>query len=170
VLRYGLVPDSGGTGRYRGGLGLIREYRLAADDAVLTIRTDRRDHPPYGLAGGRPGTPSLNVVNPGPDERVLPTLPMEAVRLKRGDVFRHYTAGAGGYGDPLTRDPARVLEDVLDEKLTVEYARREYGVAIDLVAQTVDEAATARLRADLAASRADAGRADSGRASSQEGA
>jgi N-methylhydantoinase B len=62
-------------------------------------------------------------------------------------VYRHVLAGAGGWGDPFTRDPARVLHDVREEKITPEYARREYGVAIDTTTWTVQEDETARLRA-----------------------
>jgi N-methylhydantoinase B len=147
VRRYGLVPDTGGAGKHRGGLALVKEWEVLAPEAVLTIRSDRRDHLPYGLHGGRPGTPSSNVVNPGEDEVVLPVLPMEVIRLKRGDVFRHVIAGGGGWGDPLERDPAAVLEDVLDEKVSVAYARAEYGVVIDLEQGTVDVAATQAVRA-----------------------
>jgi N-methylhydantoinase B len=146
ATQYALIPDSGGPGRFRGGLGLVREYRLLADEAVWTMRSDRRAHPPYGVQGGRPGAPSWNVLNPGPGQRVLPTLPMESVALKKGDVFRMTLAGGGGYGSPLDRDPARVLEDYLDDKVTLDHARREYGVVIDRESGRVDEAATAELR------------------------
>ena len=64
-VRFGVVPDSGGAGRQRGGLAYVREYELLAAKATLTIRTDRRDHPPYGLDGGEPGAPSSNVVVSG---------------------------------------------------------------------------------------------------------
>ncbi|HEY3080605.1 MAG TPA: hydantoinase B/oxoprolinase family protein [Chloroflexota bacterium] len=127
VTRYELRPDSGGPGRFRGGLGLTREYRLLADEADLTVRSDRRDHPPYGLQGGRTGAPSANYLN----GQLLPTLPMRAIPLKKGDLFRHDMAGGGGFGDPLERDPARVREDVLDGKVSVEAARRDYGVRVD---------------------------------------
>ncbi|HVC35290.1 MAG TPA: hydantoinase B/oxoprolinase family protein, partial [Chloroflexota bacterium] len=103
--QYALQPDSGGAGRFRGGLGLVREFELLADEASLTMRSDRRTHRPYGLFGGQPGSPSTNILNPGPDQRILPTLPMESVALRKGDVFRHVLAGGGGYGDPLERDP-----------------------------------------------------------------
>ncbi len=149
VTRYGFVPDSGGPGKFRGGLGIIREYRLLADEAVLAVRSDRRAHPPWGLSGGRPGAPSLNVLNPGPGERILPTLPMEAVSIRRGDVYRHVMAGGGGYGNPLERDPRLVLDDVLDEKVTIEHAREAYAVVIDPEALTVDLPATQRLRRQL---------------------
>ena len=150
ILSYGLVPDSGGAGEYRGGLALVREYRLLAKEAVLSMRSDRRSHRPYGLQGGRSGTPSWNILNPGPHQRGLPTLPMEAVALKQGDVVRHIQAGAGGYGDPLKRDPLKVVEDVLDEKLSVEYVRREYGVVIDPETMSLDMDATRQLRDEMA--------------------
>jgi len=134
VTRYALRPDSGGPGRFRGGLGLIREYRLLADEADLTVRSDRRDHPPYGLQGGSTGAPSANYLN----GQLLPTLPMRAIPLKKGDLFRHDMAGGGGFGDPLERDPARVREDVLDGKVSVEAARRDYGVRVDPASLTAD--------------------------------
>src|ERR1700733_7264450 len=70
VLEYSLVPDSGGAGRRRGGLAFARVFRLLADEGVCTVRSDRRSHPPYGLANGMPGSPSNNILNPGtPHER-----------------------------------------------------------------------------------------------------
>ncbi|CAN5245861.1 hydantoinase B/oxoprolinase family protein [soil metagenome] len=148
IERYGFVADTGGSGRFRGGLALEREYRILAEQAGMTMRSDRRSHLPYGLAGGSPGTPSWNILNPGPDQRILPTLPMESVPLRRGDVFRHVTAGGGGYGDPLERDPLMVLQDVLDEKLTPAYAVREYGVVIAVEEGVIDAVQTDQLRAD----------------------
>jgi N-methylhydantoinase B len=149
VVRYGLVKDSAGAGKFRGGLGLVREYRLLADEAVFTMRSDRRVHRPYGLRGGRPGAPSWNLLNPGPCERVLPVLPLEAVVLKKGDVFRHVMAGGGGYGDPLERDPQLVMEDVLDDKISPEYAVREHGVVVDPRRTVVDWDATRAERASV---------------------
>ena len=145
VERYGLVPDSGGAGRRRGGLAYVREYAVLAERATLTIRTDRRDHPPYGLAGGEPGAPSTNVVVSGGEKRELPTMPMEAHVLERGDTFTHVSAGGGGFGDPFEREPEAVLEDVLDGKVSVAAARERYGVVI--VAGALDTMSTAELRA-----------------------
>jgi N-methylhydantoinase B len=149
-LRYSSTrssPIPGGPGQFRGGLALTREYRLVAEEATMTIRTDRRSHLPYGLQGGHSGTLSLTVLNPGtPAERVLPVLPMEGVQLRRGDVIRHTQAGGGGYGPPAARDSGRVLEDVIDQKLTVAYAAREYGVVVTPDGRSVDEDGTARLR------------------------
>jgi N-methylhydantoinase B len=148
VLAYGLVPDSGGAGRYRGGLAFVRDVRLLADAAVLTVRSDRRDHRPYGLEQGEAGGGSLNVIRGSDGDRVLPPMPMEPVPLRRGDVFHHVSAGGGGFGSPLERNPAHVLGDVLDEKVTVESARELYGVAVTAGGE-VDDAATRELRAAL---------------------
>jgi N-methylhydantoinase B len=149
IVRYGLVPDSGGPGQFRGGLAYEREFRLVAREGVFTTRSDRRDHPPYGLAGGRPGAGSRNTLVIGQSRRALPTMPMQAVPWREGDSFHHVAPGGGGYGNPFRRDPASVLEDVLDEKVSVERARDDYGVAVDLVRGTVDTEETNRLRAGV---------------------
>lgn len=131
VERYGLVADSGGPGRHRGGLAIERQFRFLGDEAVLTVRSDKRRFRPFGLAGGRTGAGSINEINPGtPSERVLPVLTMEPYRLRRGDVFRHVLASGGGHGNPLERDPTLVLRDVVLGRVTPEGARRDYGVAI----------------------------------------
>lgn len=152
IERYGLVPNTGGAGEYRGGLALVRDYRFVGEEAVLQVRSDRRAYLPYGLAGGRPGTPSSNVLNPDGEARELPS--KLTMTIKRGDLLHHVMPGAGGLGDPLDRVPARVLDDVLNEKLDAAYARREYGVVLDLTGRAVDAAATERLRADMRGSRA----------------
>jgi N-methylhydantoinase B len=149
IERYGYVPDSGGAGKFRGGLAVERQYRFLEAVGTLQLRTDRRRFTPYGLAGGRSGTASDNTLTSGGDSRQLPG--KCTLEIRRGDVFRHLLAGAGGWGNPLERDPQRVLRDVLEEKLTAEYARREYGVVIDAAAGRVLAEETARLRADLAA-------------------
>jgi len=145
VVRYGMVRDSGGAGEHRGGLAFVREFKLLADEAVFTTRADRRDHPPYGFAGARWGGGSQNTLITAAGRRALPTMPMEAVKWYEGDVFRHVSAGGGGCGDPFTRDPGRVLADVLDDKVSGEAARELYGVVIE--GSAIDEAATRRLRA-----------------------
>jgi N-methylhydantoinase B len=149
IEQYGFVPDTGGAGRFRGGLSIVREYRALADDIQLTVRSDKRDHPPKGLMGGRSGAPSLNVLNPGAENRVLPVLLTQPEILNRGDVFRHIMAGAGGHGHPFEREPEMVLEDVLDEKVSVEAAAGDYGVVIDAGSLDVDRERTARLRESM---------------------
>ena len=130
ITQYGFVTDSGGAGKYRGGLSLVREYRSLAEETYLTVRSDKRRYPPHGLAGGRPGSPSLNVVNPGVEDRILPVLLEKPEILKKGDIYRHILAGGGGYGNPLDRDPKMVLKDVIEERVSVDSAREEYGVVI----------------------------------------
>lgn len=145
VEQYGLVPDSGGAGQYRGALAQVREIRLLEGEAVLQIRSDKREHPPFGLQGGRPGTPSSNVLNVDSDApRELPTMGMAAIQA--GDSLRHVMAGGGGWGDPLLRDPEAVLADIRDEKLSLEYARDVYGVVVDPATLAIDRAATDRER------------------------
>jgi N-methylhydantoinase B len=128
-------------------LGPVREYLLLADRAVRTMRSDRRDHPPCGVQGGKSGAASRTGPNPGPEQRVLPVLSIENVPLKRGDLSRHVLPGGGGHGDPFERDPRAVLDDVLDENVTVEHARRAHGVVIDPATLTLDPAETRELRA-----------------------
>jgi N-methylhydantoinase B len=140
VTRYAFVPNSGGPGRHRGGVALMRGYRLLADEAALIMRSDRRAVLPYGLAGGLPGTPSWNVINPGPEQHLLPVCPMESTRMVKGDEFLHIQAGAGGFGDPLERQPEKVLFDVIAELLTPVYAADVYGVVI--AGGAIDGAAT----------------------------
>lgn len=155
VARYGLVPDSGGPGRNRGGLAFVREFRFH-QDTVINLRGDRRDHPPFGIDGGRPGAPSAHVlIGADGTRRLLPTMPMQAFAVKAGDVFSLVGAGGGGFGAAFEREPARVLADVIEEKVTVAGAARDYGVVIEQATLQVDMGATHALRA--AAAGGDAG-------------
>ncbi len=151
VERFELIRDSGGPGAFRGGCGVRRDMRFLADDGKLTNLTDRQRFPPWGLFGGRPGRPGRTVINPGPGERVVHS--KASTEFQYGDVISFQQAGAGGYGDPLARDPARVLEDVLDDYVSREAARSEYGVVIvgEGIDLRVDEAATGELRRALRA-------------------
>jgi N-methylhydantoinase B len=151
VVSMNFMPDSGGPGRFRGGMSVRREYRLLEEEAVLQVRSDRRDFRPYGLYGGHPGRPSCNVLNPDTEARALPG--KFIMTMKRGDVFRHDQPGPGGWGDPLERDPSHVLRDVRNELVGLASAREDYGVVLDPSTWTVDAAATAALRAELRARR-----------------
>jgi N-methylhydantoinase B len=147
--QYGLLPDSGGAGRQRGALAQVRQLRFLGELGALQIRSDKRRFPPYGLAGGRPGTPSANILNPGPDQQLLPVMGLS--EIKRGDVLRHVMAGGGGWGNPLDRDPELVRLDVRSEKLSPAYAANVYGVVLDANSGEVDIEATAARRQGLAA-------------------
>ncbi|KAB2385964.1 hydantoinase B/oxoprolinase family protein [Actinomadura montaniterrae] len=141
---YGYLPDSGGAGRWRGGLATFRDMTMLAPEASVQIRSDRRKFLPYGLAGGAQGTPSLNVLDRGgPDERVLESKPHFV--MTAGTRHRHVTAGGGGHGSPFERTPERVREDVLDGKVTRLGAERDYGVVIT-EAGAIDASATTALR------------------------
>jgi len=148
IDQYGFVPDTGGPGKYRGGLATVRDFHLL-EEATLQIRSDRRKFLPYGLYGGKPGTPAAGILNPDTDNQAMPSKFL--MRAKRNDVFRMVLAGGGGYGDPLERDPERVAEDVREEKLSHEYAQREYGVVLHPQTLAVDQTATTTLRQRLAA-------------------
>jgi N-methylhydantoinase B len=150
ILCTELIPDVGGPGKHRGGMSIRRAYRLTEDEAVLQVRADRHTFRPYGLYGGTPGKPSRNRLISGGSEREL-TAKVTMTPMRRGDVFIHDQPGPGGWGDPLEREPARVLRDVLNELVSPESAREDYGVVID--AEAVDAGATARRRAELRAAR-----------------
>ena len=127
VLSYAMVPDSGGAGKYRGGLASIREYELLCEKATMVIRADRRNHLPYGLEGGKPGAPSNTVLISSEGITTLPTMPLKTIELKKGDVLQVISAGGGGYGDPAQRDQALIRQDLLQEHITIEAARLDYG-------------------------------------------
>ncbi len=155
VLRFELVPDSGGPGRFRGGLSYVREYRMAGD-AQFSARGGRLRTPPRGRECGESGATGATVVNPGrPDEHQV-TAGDGIVRLHAGDVLRREMTGAGGYGDPLTREVTRVLRDIREGYVTPEAARHSYGVVVEASGHTwvVDHDATTRLRADKSRSQA----------------
>jgi N-methylhydantoinase B len=150
IEHYGFVPDTGGPGRFRGGLSLVREYRCLADDIYFGVRSDKSVHPPHGLAQGQAGAPAVNQIRSGSDERALPPMPTKPITLRTGDVYRHAMAGGGGFGNPLERDPEKVRADVLDGKVTRVHAREAYGVALANDAeQRVDLVATSELRDTL---------------------
>jgi N-methylhydantoinase B len=146
VERFGFVPDSAGAGTFRGGCGIRRDLRFLADDGKLTNLSERQRFEPYGIFGGRPGRLARTVINPGPDE--TPVHGKQSREFAYGDVISFQQSGAGGYGDPFARDPARVLDDVLDEYVSIGAAREQYGVVIagEGLGLRVDEAATRALR------------------------
>lgn len=149
VERFELIRDSGGAGTFRGGCGIRRDMQFLADEGLLTNLSERQKFPPYGLFGGHPGMLARTVINPGPGEEIVPG--KASLAFAYGDVISFRQSGAGGYGDPLARDPRRVLDDVRDDYVSVEAARARYGVVIVERAgePTLDETATLRLRAEM---------------------
>jgi N-methylhydantoinase B len=146
IERFGFIPDSAGAGRFRGGCGIQRDMRFLADEGKLTNLSERQRFAPYGVFGGKPGRLARTVINPGPGEEIVHG--KQSREFAYGDVISFQQSGAGGYGDPFERDPALVLEDVLDDYISLEAAREDYGVVIggQGTELRVDERATATLR------------------------
>jgi N-methylhydantoinase B len=146
LRQYALHQDSGGPGLWRGGVGVVREVELLADEAVVALRQDNVLFPPAGVNGGHAGRPGRAMVNPGrPDQRDLASMSDGNV-LHRGDILRLYTSGGGGWGHPFDRPLERVRRDVVGGFVSTKSAREDYGVVIDETG-VVDVAATARRRA-----------------------
>jgi N-methylhydantoinase B len=146
IEEYALIPDSEGVGRSRGGLGLVRHYRFLAEETLIQLRADRMKHPPYGLSGGQPSQPTrVTLIDGGSGAtRAMPS--KFIVNARRGDALRLEMPGGGGWGDPLSRDPARVVADVVAEKVTPARAETVYGVVVDTARRQVDTEATQRRR------------------------
>jgi N-methylhydantoinase B len=147
ITAYEFIQDAMGPGKFRGGAPFRREYKLLAEEAILQVRSDRRDFRPFGLYGGGPGRPSMNYLNPDQSSTLLPS--KLTMNMKKGDLFRHEVAGGGGWGDPLERDPALVLKDVLNDFVSERAARDDYGVVLAGNPLAVDAAATAALRREM---------------------
>jgi len=128
---------------------LTRVYEFLADKGVFSLRTDKRAFPPHGLFGGNPGRAPVNHLITAKGTRELPVLVTEPIMLEKGDVFFHEMASGGGYGPPVERDPALVLADVVDEKISVAHAREAYGVVIVGEPPRIDATATAAARRSM---------------------
>jgi len=144
VERYGLVPDSEGPGRFRGGLGLTREVTTVGHRATISIGTERRKIRPWGLMGGKEGGPSdAWIVYPDGEKKSLPV--KTTIQVEEGTRIALRTAGGGGFGDPRERMPDQVALDVVEGFISTKRALEEYAVVVD-GAGKVDEEATGQLR------------------------
>lgn len=142
--QYGLACNSGAAGRYRGGLSAVMEFEVFAPETMVTARNRNRSvMGSWGAQGGSPGQVSSFLKNPGrPGEVSLGNV--DVVRCDPGDVIRVVGPGAGGYGDAFQRPTHEVLRDIRRGAVSIEAARRDYGVVCDGV--SVDEARTRELR------------------------
>jgi N-methylhydantoinase B len=128
VEEYSLIPDSGGAGTWRGGLGARRVWRVLGHEARAAVCCERSLTPPFGLAGGHPGGPMrlwLELPDGGRqrlNSKGAFTVPADARLVMEAP-------GSGGYGPPSARDPALLREDLADGYVTAETARRDYGTA-----------------------------------------
>ncbi|QGK72302.1 methylhydantoinase [Allosaccharopolyspora coralli] len=148
--RYELRSEPCAAGRTRGGVGMVRVNRFLVD-TVVTCEGERHESDvPWGVFGGHDGANASLVKNPGSASEENWPSKVNARPLKAGDCVEITVPNSGGYGDPYTREPGKVLEDFLDELTTVELARRDYGVVIDTGTMSVDTAATDELRAQRA--------------------
>ncbi len=151
---HSILRDSGGPGRFRGGCGVQKGGTVTkAEQSVISYACDRARSVVWGLDGGLPSIPHGVWLN-----GTFLGAVFSNVDLVEGDVFTRPSAGGGGYGDPLLRDPDAVKEDVADDYVSIERALRDYGVAIrtvdaDLALYEVDEAATVTERARIRAAR-----------------
>ncbi|HET7690602.1 MAG TPA: hydantoinase B/oxoprolinase family protein [Nocardioidaceae bacterium] len=152
VEKLGLAMDSGGPGEYRGGLGYEKHIRMLRDAHFMSI-ADRSILSCWGVRGGLAGKPFSVTIDPGgPHEREVDAL-ADAEPVRAGEVIRIRTTGGGGWGDPVARDPALVVRDVLWEKVSASSAYDDYGVV--LTDEGYDVPATRSRRAELVAARGD---------------
>ena len=148
-VRYGLLPDSGGAGRWRGGLATVMEFKVFAPNTRITVRNrDRSRFRPWGTLGGRSSEPSNFLINPGAaNERILGNI--DIAIAEPGDVIHIHSPGGGGRGSALEREPERVMLDVARGYVSEEAAASLYGVVI--ADGTVDLAGTTARRREMAA-------------------
>jgi N-methylhydantoinase B len=145
IERHALRPDSGGAGRYRGGLG-VEKLVQARTNMTLNTQMERVNCPPWGLAGGLSGAGNgVSLRVDGKEVSGFPNGKVFSRRLKAGDAFTLYSGGGGGFGTPRERDPERVAADVRQGYVTRDAARELYAVALDEDGR-VDGEATERLR------------------------
>jgi len=148
VERFEMIADSGGAGEWRGGLGFARDYRILADEVRFSMRTDKHAIEPFGGDGGLPGGKGACVVNlESKDAKHLPSR-FGDHRLQRNDTIRVERPGGGGLGAPFKRPVGKVVEDVRQGYVSIERARSQYGVALQVAdgEPTLQEEETAILR------------------------
>jgi N-methylhydantoinase B len=133
VERCEIRVDSGGDGRTRGGLGLRRDIRLLEKRGTFSVLSDKNVIPPYGVFGGYSSAPNHFIVIRNSQEIQPSPFPgkVTGFELQEGDIVVECSAGGGGYGDPIERDPLIVLKDVQEEYITLEKAVKRYGVVIE---------------------------------------
>ncbi len=160
TTEYEAVTDSAGPGRFRGGVGVRKTSLLReAENTVISYICDRERAVVWGTEGGLPSMPhGLHIRRAGADEDTWLGAVFSDVPLNAGDLFSRPTAGGGGYGDPLERDPDKVRDDVADDYVSIGRAAKDYGVVLevvdrDLCQYRIDAEATAGARAAIRAAR-----------------
>ncbi len=151
--KYQARTDSCGHGMRRGGFALVRELEVLTD-VIMTIHGDREKFTPWGIGGGLNGGGCSLIINKGTDKEFNAGMYATGIHLKAGDHIYYTSSGGGGFGSPLERDPQLVLDDVMDEWLTIDAAKEYYGVVIDEIdaeacEYRIDEAKTKKLRTKM---------------------
>jgi N-methylhydantoinase B len=149
IERYELRQDSGGPGKFRGGLGLRKDHRTLTGVSMISIAEKTTASAPWGLAGGNPGRNNRVVLFPGTEREHV--VGKYRSQIESGAVVSQQTGGGGGYGNPLERPVERVLDDVRDEYISPASARQDYGVVVHQVANgtyKLDVESTERIRSE----------------------
>ena len=145
ITRYELVPNSEGPGKFRGGLGLRRDY-MFTEETTFTILADRDKEGPHGLFGGEKGSVSIYTLQRYNQKTEINLSSKITLQLEFGDTISYRTSGGGGYGNPFTRNPQKVLEDYLQGKISYERAHDKYGVEVDINKKKINYIKTKILR------------------------
>ena len=154
VSRLSLIEDSEGPGKFRGGLGMRRDYHFPDDPTTFTVLSDRDIQGPQGIFGGMAGRKAYYILNPdNPNQEQNELTSKCVVELKPGDTVSFQTPGGGGYGLPTERDPNAVLKDVIGGKINRQRAIDFYGVVINPKTNNVDETATVKARTNITRAR-----------------
>ncbi len=154
-IRDDVMP---GAGRWRGGCGVVKSQRYLTP-GYMTHESDRHEDVPWGVFGGGEGTVGRLTIHNAADPASVQNMPAKfsGARTSPGDVVSYFSPGGGGYGDPLERDPAKVLDDLLDDFITIDHARSVYGVEFKAVDDgygwAVDDLATSVRREEMRAAR-----------------
>lgn len=147
ILNYEIQQDSGGPGRWRGGLGVHYKFRIDADNLRWSNWTSgvKEEVVPYGVEGGKPAKPNVvRFIRKDGTEEDVPSADFSTVY--KGDICEIFGTGGGGFGDPYLRDEDKVLDDYINEFISLESARNDYGVVIDPETKTIDREATMKIR------------------------
>lgn len=149
-LKYKLREDSGGPGKFRGGLGeeVIMEP-IFDEDVTLSVFAERVQVIPWGIFGGESAKGAEYVIERANGKKEYINYKTSLMKFKKGDVLKVLTPGGGGYGDPLERDPEKVLEDYIDGKVSLDMAREQYGVEIDKNSVKINEGKTKEKRKEI---------------------
>ncbi|KXG85180.1 hydantoinase B/oxoprolinase family protein [Agrobacterium bohemicum] len=167
TTEFQIKRDSAGPGKWRGGVGVQKtSLLLEAEGAVMSYICDRERAVVWGVEGGLPSMPhGLTIRRAGEDADTWLGSVFSDYPVFTGDEFARPTAGGGGFGDPLERDPVHVMEDVIDDYVSIERAKVDYGVVVkaidpDLCKYEIDPSATQAARAEIRANRKDWARMD----------